>query len=230
VYHEITKGTPPPLDTIFLPRHHTAGGRLNWRRLEPDHVFNPFTGKFEPVDRPKTPGEAALLLLDINALIAQPFFERFDTDQHTNINLWRQDSSWRFWRGRFWQLPDTRWLYRPDNHSDPKDRLPFLPYNPNDPAYMEKMKVHAKLLAEMIPPLSSAAGGVPLMKLDPNRTFDLNNPPYKKNTLWPEVRLAKVGPQQTSKRWFHFDYKEAPYLLTHQLYEKITEITQGETP
>jgi hypothetical protein len=101
---------------------------------------------------------------------------------------------------------------------------------------MEKVKVHAKLLAEMIPPLSSPAGWVPLTKLteDPekkHRAIDLDTDPlYKKNALWPEIRLAKVGPQQASKRWFHFDYKEAPYLLTHTLYEKITEITKGETP
>jgi len=35
--------------------------------------------------------------------------------------------------------------------------------------------------------------------------------------------------QQEDKRWLYGDYKDAPYLLTYPLYQKIKGITQGES-
>ena len=161
----------------------------------------------------------------LTPLFSKPFFDRFDRDAHTNIGLWRQDNWYNPFSSR------DRWIYRPDGHSEPKDRLPLLPYNPNDPNYMEKMKVHAKLLAEMIPPLSSPAGGKPLKEntLPSTRKIDLDKDlRYKNNDFWPDNRPKKTPDQQQKKRWLHGDYKDAPYLLTHKLYEKIKDLTQGD--
>jgi len=101
---------------------------------------------------------------------------------------------------------------------------------------MEKMKVYAKLMAEQIPPLSSAAGGMRLVKFaistDPNNPnqndkfgFDLMN--YRNTDLWPKKRPKKSDEQERLQRWLHGDYKDAPYLLTHPLYRKITVISKG---
>ena len=123
---------------------------------------------------------------------------------------------------------------RSDNDPEIYNRLPFLPFISIDPydEIMDTIKVHAKLLAEMIPPLSSPAGGMPIAKLlydDPDeedRAIDLMS--YRDTVLWDSAnRPGKSERQQTLKRWLHGDYKDAPYLLTHKLYEKIKEITEG---
>ena len=155
---------------------------------------------------------------------ANPFFGdyqlNFDMDAHKNINLWR---------GSWWNPVD--WIYQPDNDNEPKNRLPMLPSQSID---MEKMKVHAKLMAEMIPPLSSPAGGVRLRKFkieenNPDSKYGIDLMSYRDTNLWPKVRPKKTPQQQGSQRWFHGDYKDAPYLLTHPLYKKIKGITQGES-
>ena len=93
---------------------------------------------------------------------------------------------------------------------------------------MAKLRNHAKLLAEMIPPLSSPAGGMRL-KLEtlPNgRAFDMHLFPFKDSTLWPDTRPGKSKDQRERKRWLHGDYKDAPFRLTHTLYEKIKIISE----
>ena len=157
-------------------------------------------------------------------LIARPFFAPFDNDLHWDVSLW--------------QVPGThnqllyhvgRWMYQPEGDPSVMNRLSFLPPQPGD---MKKMQVHAKLIAEMIPPLSSPAGGVPLKKLvimGGGRSNNLNVLPYKNATLWDSAkRPKKSDKQREEQRWLHGDYKDAPYLLTCQLYKQIKGITQGE--
>ena len=69
-----------------------------------------------------------------------PFFEPFDTNVED-------------------------WIYKPSGDSAVRKRLPMVPMRGES---MDKIKNHAKLLAEMIPPLSSAAGGVKLSYLEQN--------------------------------------------------------------
>ena len=131
-------------------------------------------------------------------------------------------------------------MHKPDNDPAIPYRFPVFPYpNPNDGVYLDKMKVYAKLMAEMIPPLSSPAGGMRLKKFDNDITNPLLNPNplyhrginlmnYRNTDLWPLTRPKKTERQQLDQRWLHGDYKDAPYLLTHPLYKKVKEITQGE--
>ena len=112
----------------------------------------------------------------------------------------------------------------PDGDIEIYNRLPS-----SVPDYtLAKLKNHAKLLAEMIPPLSSPAGGKALSgrKLHSSHKFDLRNSPFKDADIWPETRPGKSDDQQTYKRWLHGDYKDAPYRLTHKLYEKLTKISE----
>ncbi|MCL2105175.1 MAG: alpha/beta hydrolase, partial [Kiritimatiellaeota bacterium] len=203
VYHEITKGRAPLRDRLLLPRHRNAGWRFN------RHYDNAGGSRMSPADTD--------LILTAD-LIATPFFRHFDTDAHKNIGLWMQNN---------------RWMYEPDgDYGIPE----FLPTLPGQASHMEKMKVHAKLLAEMIPPLSSAAGGVRLRTFVDDderqlahRAKDLTDYRNLKLNLWDSAnRPKKTDGQRNNKRWLHGDYKDAPYLLTHQLYERLKEITQGE--
>ena len=95
-----------------------------------------------------------------------------------------------------------------------KERLPMVPMRGES---MDKIKNHAKLMAEMIPPLSSAAGGMSLQKIyerNKHMTINMNEDGFKNATLWPTERPKKSRDQQDEKRWLHGDYKDAPFLLT----------------
>jgi len=108
-----------------------------------------------------------------------------------------------------------------------KKRLPMVTMRGES---MDKIKNHAKLMAEMIPPLSSAAGGVKLSYLEqnePENYFDMNAGSFRNLSLWPPKRPGKSPDQCSYKRWLHGDYKNAPYLLTYGLYLKIAEIEKG---
>ena len=59
-----------------------------------------------------------------------------------------------------------------------------------------------------------------------NQAFDLHATPFKDATLWPDTRPGKSDRQQTDKRWLHGDYKDAPFRLTHVLYEEIKKISE----
>ena len=105
-----------------------------------------------------------------------------------------------------------------------KERLPMVTMRGES---MDKIKNHAKLLAEMIPPHSSAAGGMELRCLknkEPSSFFDMNANSFKNATLWPTDRPGKSRLQKRNKRWLHGDYKDAPFLLTWKLYRQIAEI------
>ncbi len=88
---------------------------------------------------------------------------------------------------------------------------------------MNKIKNHAKLLAEMVPPRSNPAGS---RKLADNRVKSDDMQGYIQKE-WPEVR-PKVSTSQYS-RWLHGDYKDAPPFLTHELYLKFKEDLDDDT-
>ena len=96
---------------------------------------------------------------------------------------------------------------------------------------MDKIKNHAKLMAEMIPPLSSAAGGMEseaVRDAAESQVFNMNDNSFKSVLLWPTSRPGKSPKQCDSKRWLHGDYKDAPFLLTHNLYRKIANAIEGK--
>ena len=208
VFYEITKGTVD-MPGMGMPNHHTAGWDFSKK-------YGYGSGIFWQVLPP-----AAANQLTASDVIGDPFFSQFDDSRHRNISQWRNRS--------FLRLNPHRWIYRPNNHNEPKDHLPFLPLDTNDPQHMEKMKVHAKLLAEHITPLSSPAGGKALgIGLIGGQKFNLNKAPFKNENLWDSAnRPGKSFYQQRDKRWLHGDYKDAPYLLTHPLYREIKKISQG---
>ena len=220
VFHEITKGTFDAATSVIteIPRHRNAGWGFHPR----------FWGK-----RKITPAQA--LQLSPESLIDNPMFYPFDRDAHKNIPYWRRND----WLNH---STTTRWLYKPDLDKDAGIRLPIIPLELNRTFYnepeenmkiieMEQMKVHAKLLADYIPPLSSPAGGKRLKDdtLDPDRKFNLMTKAFRNENLWDSAnRPDKSERQRTLKRWLHGDYKDAPYLLTHPLYKKIKGIAQGD--
>jgi len=107
------------------------------------------------------------------------------------------------------------------------DRLPLLPFTDDS---MDLVMNHAKLLAEMIPPLSGPAGSMrsdAVFKKAQSRTVDMNDNAFKNAGRWPTDRPWKSAEQKRLKRWLHGDYKDAPYLLTHTLYRRINEIANG---
>jgi len=54
----------------------------------------------------------------------------------------------------------------------------------------------------------------------------MNDDVFKNAGRWPTDRPGKSDQQQENRRWLHGDYKDAPYLLTRNLYLRITEITK----
>jgi len=107
------------------------------------------------------------------------------------------------------------------------DRLPLPPFTDDS---MDLVMNHAKLLAEMIPPLSGPAGSMrsdAVFKKAQSRTVDMNDNAFKNAGRWPTDRPWKSRDQREEMRWLHGDYKDAPYLLTRHLYVDITNIANG---
>ena len=49
----------------------------------------------------------------------------------------------------------------------------------------------------------------------------------KDAAIWhSENRPGKSKDQRDDKRWLHGDYKDAPFLLTHELYKNIKNISE----
>jgi hypothetical protein len=220
--HEITKGVLPVVEAAALPRHRNAG----WAFANPRHRYHVWVGEDgngDPIWELQRATATNAGDISLEEVIERPLFKRFNPDSHKNIDLWREDN----WFNPF--SPYDGWMYLPDNDPEVSNRLPmFHPYIFDD---LEKIKVWAKLMAEMIPPLSSPAGGMRLIKFtetDTHRAQNLMSAKYRNTTLWPATR-PKVNELQYS-RWLHSDYKDAPLLLTYPLYVKIKEITQGNLP
>ena len=205
VFHEITKGVLYYPYSLVIPRHRSAGWAFNldWE----NRVQDGYDSFGNPIYRfyNKTPAEAALL--PTTDLVAQPFFKDFNPDRHPTVPRWYDPEAW---------------IYLPDGDIEIFNRLPYGGNNPN----MERLKNHAKLLAEMIPPLSSPAGGIALKErtVPQDRRFDMHGNDFKNASLWPNTRPKKSDRQQSDKHWLHGDYKDAPFLLTQKLYKKIKEI------
>lgn len=84
----------------------------------------------------------------------------------------------------------------------------------------------ADLEADDVDLAGGPAGSMPVTKVDEVRRFNMMDSPFRDTALWPATRPRKTPLQQVDKRWFHGDYKDAPYLLTHGLYLKIVNIVQ----
>ena len=211
VYHEITKGVINDVVGVLIKRHDNAGWAFN-----PAYDTNIYLGQTPagPIYLTTHISASAANAMTDAALIANPVFKSFDDGEYPNtIPVWHDMDDW---------------IYLPDNASPVLARLPRPPFQTKG---MNVIKNHAKLLAEMIPPLSSPAGGRPitLLKknvLEENRSFDLEESPYKNTAFWPETRPGKSRDQQDNKRWLHGDYKDAPFLLTQPLYKKIKTISE----
>ena len=94
---------------------------------------------------------------------------------------------------------------------------------------MNKIKNHAKLLAEMIPPLSNPAGTRKLVSKTSKDSKNMQTYVNKDNG-WPERRPGLKTDAQNN-RWLHTDYISAPPFLTKELYKrfhKIIDPSKGE--
>jgi len=94
---------------------------------------------------------------------------------------------------------------------------------------MLKIKNHAKIMAEVMPPLSGPAGSCAIASIEndnPERCHNINDSPFKSLTLWPTDRPTKSRNQIEYKRWLHGDYKDVAYLYVHGLYDMIAEETK----
>lgn len=94
-----------------------------------------------------------------------------------------------------------------------------LPFNQE---LLYKIKNHAKLLAEAIPPRSNAAG-TEQMKTGfvVCSSIDMNK--WVTTGKWISNRVGISLPDQNN-RWLHGDYKDAPPFLTWTLYKNIRTI------
>jgi hypothetical protein len=143
--------------------------------------------------------------------IAKPFFKRFSTESDENIAGWANS---------------IEWLYRPAGDPVVADKLPQGSFANQTIA---KIKNHAKIMAESMPPLSGPAGSSALATISsstPERCHNINDPPFKCLTLWPTARPTKSANQIEYRRWLHGDYKDVAYLYVHGLYDKIVAETK----
>ena len=142
------------------------------------------------------------------------FFYIFDDEYDENAPKWQDLDGW----GRLWNLSPL-WIYMPDNTDSVRERLPFLPFNQE---LLYKIKNHAKLLAEAIPPRSNAAG-TEQMKTGfvVCSSIDMNK--WVTTGKWISNRVGISLPDQNN-RWLHGDYKDAPPFLTWTLYKNIRTI------
>ena len=86
---------------------------------------------------------------------------------------------------------------------------------------MNKIKNHAKLLAEMVPPRSNPAGSRPLKAA----VSQQNLQSWSEKKEWPDPR-PEVS-KKRNKRWLHGDYKDAPPFLTHKLYRALKDALEA---
>lgn len=94
-----------------------------------------------------------------------------------------------------------------------------LPFNQE---LLDKIKNHAKLLAEAIPPRSDAAGSQELM-IDLEGAEACNMNLWAISPKWPSTRTG-ISFSEQNNRWLHGDYKDAPPFLTWTLYKNIRTI------
>ena len=211
VYHEISKGVLNPILATQIPRHRTAGWAFSSYWDTPVETGTNEYGEIEYTYVHKSAVDAAAI--PTNDLITSSFFKPFDTDVNATIPNWTYVDNW---------------IYRADGDIEIYNRLPYIQFQDIG---MAKLKNQAKLLAEMIPPLSSPAGGMAITKLvnlGGGHSIDMNSDTFKNALLWPTQRPNKTNEQETQKRWLHGDYKDAPYRLTHDLYQRIKGISNGK--
>ena len=199
VYNEMSKGNLFLGLALLVPHHQNAGWGFN-------HYYDV-----------SVTGSVSRMFASLADLIPKPDLiatNFFNTFEQTDADIPNWGNS-------------LNWIYTPDGDPAAAAKLPVLPIL--SPPPMDKIKNHAKLLAEAIPPLSGAAGffaSAAILKVRPSgRCFDLNSAPFKDVSLWPTTRPNKSDDQQIHQRWLHCDYLDAAYLLTHSLYDRIAELT-----
>ena len=220
-FNELTKGVLDSFYSILISNHRYAGWRFNsddygqWRYVrEADSPIGPdsLDYRYHCVWTP--PDASALAALPAIQLIENPFFYIFDDEYDENAPEWQDLDGW----GRFWNRSPL-WIYMPDNTDCVRDRLPFLPFNQE---LLDKIKNHAKLLAEAIPPRSDAAGSQELM-IDLEGAEACNMNLWAISQKWPSTRTG-ISFSEQNNRWLHGDYKDAPPFLTWTLYQNICAI------
>ena len=83
---------------------------------------------------------------------------------------------------------------------------------------MERIKVHAKLLAEAVPPTSNAAGGTEILESDCSGIVKSVDMQDTFQSDWSQERPGITTNQREHKHWLHGDYKDAPFCMTWSLY------------
>ena len=134
-------------------------------------------------------------------LIASPIFDCFEKNSDADIPNW----------------PNAANTLSASDGSN--SAFPVLPLANGS---MDQIKWHAKLLAEEVPPLSGPAGSIACEKM--NTKYNLMD--YRDLELWRKDRSGKCSNQRDGQRWLHGDYKDAPYLLTHKLYQEFVTISE----
>jgi len=145
-------------------------------------------------------------LRDTNTPIAGPMFGAFEA-RDDRCKLWDKAS----------------WLYAPDGSADVQARLSHYPLTPagTDTNWLNRIKNHAKLLAEAIPSLSGPVGGSPLDKV---KNVNMHSA-CRDAAFWP-ARDEVDKPN----RWLHGDYKNPAYAYVYRLYDQCTRIIEGASP
>ena len=202
VFYEITKG-----DIFFtralIDRHKSAGwgfGTGSIKRVERSH------GHDSAEQRVIRYSSAEAREMSVDRLIKNPFFKLFDESADGHAPLWIHDDS---------EVNDIKpaWIYQTNVTVEVLGHLPFVPL-----AGAEDGKIlhHAKLLAEMIPPLSNPAGTRKLVSKTSKDSKNMQTYVNKDNG-WPERRPGLKTDAQNN-RWLHSDYLNAPPYLTMKLY------------
>jgi hypothetical protein len=173
VFNEMVKGTNTFTANIAGEVHGGWGFNrhyMDW--VDPGGAAHPPPGSWVPMP----PAEAALL--DPAGLIAEPFFHRFSSG----------DADFPLWGDGAWLYGDT---------ASANERLPGHPF-PGVP--IDRIKNHAKVIAEAIPAHSAPAGSNPLHVLPLLDNIDMDTV-FRDPASWPDR-----DDSEKRDRWLHGDY------------------------
>jgi hypothetical protein len=188
VFNEMIKGTQTIASNLSTDIHGGWGFNrhyMDW--VDPGGAAHPPPGEWVPMSTQ----EAGLIALD--SLTHEPFFHRFSSG----------DSDFPTWG-------DGSWLY-----GDAATANAHLPRVPFANASMDKIKNHAKVIAEAIPAHSAPAGSNPLPVFPLLQNVDLDR----------EVRDPSHWPQRDDPakrdRWLHSDYMKPALSHVSKFYKHL---------